>query len=49
MNPEATIESVHDPVIMAEDMREDLKNLEKKARQYAEIVKGPFCQPMHDK
>lgn len=52
MNPdttEATIESVHDPVVMAETMREDLKNLEEKARQYAEVVKSQNCVPMHDK
>lgn len=51
MNPEtteATIESVHDPVVMAEAMREDLKNLEEKARHYAMVVKGKNCLPMFD-
>lgn len=52
MNPEtteATIQSVHDPVVMAEAMREDLKHIEEKARQYAEVVKSQNCVPMHDK
>lgn len=35
---EPVIHSVHDPVVMAEDMREDLKNLEERARHYAEVV-----------
>lgn len=38
-----------DPVVMAEEMRTFLKQAEEMARTYAEIVKGPFCQPMHDK
>lgn len=45
---QATVESVHDPVVMAEAMREDLKNLEEKARHYAMVVKGKNCLPMFD-
>lgn len=52
MNPEtteSTIESVQDPVLMAEAMRHHLKNIEEMARQYAEVVKSQNCVPMHDK
>lgn len=49
MNPEATVESVHDPVVMAEAMREKLKEVEIMARQYTEVVKSQNCVPMHDK
>lgn len=46
---EVTVESVHDPVVMAEALRADLKFIEEKARQYAEVVKSQNCVPMHDK
>lgn len=44
-----TIESVHDPIVMAEAMREKLKEVEVMARQYTEVVKSQNCVPMYDK
>lgn len=46
---EALPETSHDPVLMAEAMREHLKGMEKLAREYAEVIKSPTCAPMHDK
>lgn len=43
------VSPMNDPIQLAEEMRTFLKQAEEMARTYAEIIKGPFCLPMHDK
>ena len=52
MNPNEVGEApktAHDPVIMAEDLRTRLKDIELMVRQFADVVKGPNCIPLFDK
>lgn len=52
MPPDAwneVVQSVHSPIVIAEDLREKLKDFEQLARDFADILKGSNCLPMFDK
>jgi hypothetical protein len=49
MQSSENIGTAIDPVIMAEEMRLKLKDLEVMARQFAEVLKSPHGVPLFDK
>lgn len=52
MNPEevgTTPQTTHNPVVMAEELRTELKRVEMMTREFAEILKSPNTTPLFDK